>query len=171
MALAIFGVVLVVAADLLHRSQQISRRARNALPEERLWSALLEVSRSLDAALEITAPLPTTAADQVVFRRVRPDVDVPTAQRLPAQLGPTPAPVPAGSWNPYAANWCENITVARTAQGQLTWASSGGTTLQLADGVESFECQPAAGLQLVLVGRTNGRQVRVAQQVSPAVKW
>ncbi len=165
--MAIFGVVLVVAADLLHRSRQIGDRARNALPEERLWSALLEVSRGLEGALAITAPLPSTAGDKVVFRRVRPDVDVPTPTRLPARLGPEPDPVPAANWDPYAAGWCETVTVTRTAQGQLTW-----NTVVLADGLTSFECKPAAGLQLLLEGRlANGRLVRVAHQVSPAVTW
>lgn len=167
MALAIFGVVLMIAADLLHRSRQIGDRARNALPEERLWSALLEVSRGLESALDITAPAPATAADKVVFRRVRPDVDVPTPTRLPVKLGPEPDPVPAATWDPYAAAWCENVTVSRTAQGQLTWG-----TVVLADGLSSFECKPAAGLQLLLEAKlANGKVVRVAHQVSPAVTW
>jgi prepilin-type N-terminal cleavage/methylation domain-containing protein len=113
--LFLLSLVIAVAADLMHRSRQVSRfyRQRDALQSAAF--ALQLLAQQSCAAVEITQPTLGGSSTNLVFQRIRNDIST----RLPTTLGSNPAPLPASPpvWQPAATGFRETITVTRNAQG------------------------------------------------------
>ena len=184
LTLLILSMFLVAIARLMTEVSDVQRfwGAKESSAEKNRRIAILIVM-SL-SSISILQPGLVSANAVLEFLRIDPDIDAAASRRLPAQLSPTPSPVPAAPWDPRDPTFLMTVRYAVNPQGQLVRTATSTSTYTgpafsvssvVASGISSFESQNSAGralwLRLDFLEAKQTRRYRVSVYIGEGTEW
>lgn len=128
------------------------RQYRQVMGQLQQHDELMDTALALQrVACELSSCVSLDSTTPLVCQRVDPT----NPNRLPSQLTPVPAPMPA-NWNPLNPQWLEQVSfvlVGSDLMRQVRFADGSGVDTRMAGGLEGFSARLDAPNYLELTAR------------------